>query len=93
MTYSYNVTGATKDEVKQKIAQEWDAIVATMPIHKADRAPAEAVAGAFIDALPDPTGKQGVNVYSYGSVGWQGDDKITSVSGSVQASLVDKKGV
>lgn len=81
---------ATKAEAKQKIAKEWDNIVAQQPTHKVDRNGAQSTAEAFVDALSEHDDNQQISVSAYGSVSWSGADVILAVSGTVSASLVKK---
>jgi hypothetical protein len=91
VTYSFEVTAATKAEAKQKIAKEFDNVVAYQPIHAADRAPAQAAGEAFIDALIDPPDGQEIYVNIYGSVGCRGEKDITGANVSVRALLTPKR--
>jgi len=89
MSYSHIIHAQTKTEAKEKIAQEWDRIVQTQPIHACDRTGAQAVANEFVDAL-DQDAEQRIIVSIYGSVDYTSNNKVTSVSGTVNVSLAPK---
>jgi len=93
MSYSCNVTAATKAEAKSAVAAKFDEIVAQQPIHARDRAAALANANAAIDLLVDDDTMQ-VVVALNGYVGWReslteaADNALTAASISASASLV-----
>jgi hypothetical protein len=92
MFYSFSVRGSTKDDVLTKVAAELDKVVASQPIHSADRQQAQASVEAFLEILPDVVDGKDFNVSVSGSVGWTGttdeDRVITGAGVNVSASLV-----
>lgn len=93
MSYSMSIRAATKDEAKQKLADDFAKVVEAQPSHSFDQESALAVASQFIDLLPNDEEKD-VSVTLSGSLSgeWEGSD-IKSVKGvavSVTAVLVDK---
>jgi hypothetical protein len=94
MSYSFSVRGATKAEVTAKVSAELDKVVATQPIHSADRAQAQAAAEAFVAIVPDNADGKDFYVSVSGSVGWSGnlgvDSVVTSASVNVGALLIAK---
>lgn len=57
MSYSFSVRADNKAAAKAAAATEFDKVVVSQPVHDGDRVQALAVAGAFIDLLPDDTEK------------------------------------
>lgn len=90
MSYSFAVKAASKAEAKQLVAAELDSVLASQPIHEADRQSAEAAAGAFIDLLRDDDGLD-VLVSVHGSV-YVPDAGLQSASVGVSAQLVAREG-
>lgn len=93
MSYSFSVRGATKAEIIGKVAAEFDKVVASQPVHSADRAHAQACAEAFLGFIPDDPGGQDFYISVSGSVGWNGTlgaHVLTSAGVNVSASLVNK---
>lgn len=70
MTYHFTAQGATKDEAKQAVADQFDLMMGVQPVHSKDRAAAIANAAAVIDLLADDETK-GVQVTLNGYVSWQ----------------------
>lgn len=95
MSYSFSVRGVTEAEVMKKVDAELDKVVASQPIHEADRAQARAAVMAFVNIIPDPTDKQDFYVSVSGSLGWSGNlgegHIVTSASVNVGASLIAKE--
>ena len=96
MSYSFSVRGATKADVINNAAAELDKVVASQPIHAADRAQAQAAAEAFLGIIPGKDDDQDFYLYVSGSVGWKGtlgaaDQVLTSASVNVSASLIAKE--
>jgi hypothetical protein len=95
MSYSFSARGATKAEVIGKVSAELDKVVASQPIHSADRAQAQAAAEAFVAIIPANDEGKDFYVSVSGSVGWRGnlgvDSIITSASVNVSASLIAKE--
>jgi hypothetical protein len=95
MSYSFNVRAHTDEEVIDSIAAEFDKVIASQPIHEADRGQAAAAAEAFLEIIPAPTEDQDYSVSVSGSVGWTGTlgegAVVTSASVQVSASLVAKQ--
>lgn len=87
MSYSFSVRAATKADAIAKVAEEFGRVVASQPIHAADRDGVVAAATAFVNMLGDDADKD-VCVNVNGSVGWNvpmGPDNPTPplTSGSV----------
>ena len=94
MSYSFAVRADTKVGIAEKIASEFDNVVAQQPIHTADRDQAQAAALAFLEVIPDTEG-QDFYVSVSGSVGWTGtsgvDAVVTAAGASISASLRPKE--
>jgi hypothetical protein len=92
MSYSFSFAADTKAEAKQKIADQFDTVVAGQPPHAADRDAAVACGQAFVDILTDPAEGAEVYVTMYGSLSWQHDDpkQFRSANVSMSAHLRDK---
>jgi|GEM_PF-882312 len=95
MSYSFNVRAASKAEAKVKVAAELDKVVASQPVHSADREQAMATAAAFIDMLADAGDNQDVAVSVNGWLSWTGEQPVDGgFSGAcvgVSASLAAKQ--
>ncbi|MGJ0508923.1 MAG: hypothetical protein ACR652_17705 [Methylocystis sp.] len=90
MSYSFTVRAASKAEANQKVADELANVVASQPVHEADRDQAQAAATAFIGLLRfDET--QDISVSVNGSV-WSVDGGLNSAGIGVSVSLVPKEG-
>jgi hypothetical protein len=90
MSYSFSVTAASKAEAKQKIAAEFDSILASQPVHAADRASAQAAAEAFVDVLKDPAEDEQIAVSVNGYVSWRAEGEFTGASVGVSAGVRPK---
>jgi len=90
MSYSFSVMAASKAEAKEKIAEEFDKVVVSQPVHTVDRDSAEAAAQAFVEVLAEPAEGQQISVYANGSVGWRAEGEFTSAGGNFTASIVAK---
>ncbi|MDY7815390.1 hypothetical protein U0F71_06635 [Burkholderia pseudomallei] len=96
MSYSFQVVIQTKAEAEAKIAEEFDKIVATQPVHAQDRTAALATALAFVNLLADEPNKA-IQVNVTGWVSWQHpggafDESAVPIHGaavSASASLVE----
>lgn len=89
MSYSFSVTASTKDDAKQKIAEQFAQVAKNQPCHAADEAAAVAAGGAFVDLLTDIPDGHEIYVAIYGSLGWNHDapDKYWSAGVSISANL------
>lgn len=89
MSYSFSVVGASKADVKQKIADSFVNVVTSQPSHAADRDAAVAIGGAMVDVLKDPAEGQEIHVSVHGSLSWQHDapEVFTGASVGVSAAL------
>jgi hypothetical protein len=88
MSYSFNVRGTSKADVKAKVEAELDKVVTSQSVHACDRDQAEAAAAAFIDIVADDDSKD-IQVSVNGSVGWDRDPThVTAASVAVSASLI-----
>jgi hypothetical protein len=80
------------------VAAQLNDVVASQPIHAADRKQAETAVEAFLGVLPDDAGGKDFYVSVSGSVSWSGDYGsavvtdllLTAVSINVSASLAAK---
>lgn len=90
MSYSFSVLADTKDEAKQKVAEQFDAIVASQPVHEADRSAAQTAINAFIDVVAEPTEAQAVSVAAYGSLSWREEGQFYGANGSATVNLTTK---
>ena len=93
MSYSFNVRGATRIEVMDKVFAEFDKIVAAQPIHSADRKQAQDAAFSFLGVVPDGKEDQDYYISVSGSLSWDGIDPqvIKAASVNVNASLIAKQ--
>lgn len=87
MSYSFNVTAASKVEAKEKIASEFAKIVASQPVHAADRASAQAAAQSYVDMLQDPADGEEIAATVNGYVSWRTEGEFTGASVGVTASV------
>lgn len=96
MSYSFNVRAADKADACAKVAAELDKVVASQPIHQADRDPAQAAAEAFTALLGEPREGQEISVSVSGSASkWADGQQTETVTGagvSISASLLAKTG-
>lgn len=92
MSYSFSVTGSTKADVKQKIAEAFASVITAQPMHAADRDASIACAGASVDTLVDPTESQEILVNMNGSLGWRDGaaKEFTSANVGVAAQVRNK---
>jgi hypothetical protein len=87
MSYSFNVTATSKAEAKEKIAAQFDTILASQPVHAADRASAQAAAQSYVDMLQDPADGEEIAVSVNGYVSWRAEGEFTGASVGVTASV------
>lgn len=87
MSYSFNFRAATVALASAAIAARLDEVVATQPIHEADRAQAEAAANAFVGTLGEPAEGQELAVSVCGWVS-KTNDTLTGASVTVTANHV-----
>jgi hypothetical protein len=96
MSYSISARGATKALALAALGCLFDSnVVATQPVHAADKQQALAAAESFAGILPDDDSKD-VSIRMNGSLSWQnvGDDserRFSWASVSVEVTLVDKE--
>lgn len=95
MSYSFQVVIQTKAEAEAKIAEEFDKVVATQPVHAQDRTAALAAALAFVNLLADEPNKA-IQVNVSGWTSWQYSEAVdqsavplTGASVTASASLVE----
>ena len=91
MSYSFNVSAATKAAAVEKVVAELDKVVAAQPVHAADRAQAQATAEAFVNIVPDPKEDQEIYVSVSGWVNWTSDLVVTAASVNVSATVKPKE--
>lgn len=90
MSYSFSVTGSTKEEAIEAAKEEMDKVVVNQPPHAADAPAVAAAVNAFVELLADDTSKK-VGVSVHGSLSWKGSDPAISIAGanlSVTVSLM-----
>lgn len=87
MSYSFNVTASSKVEAKEKVAAEFDTILASQPVHAADRASAQAAADAFVDLVKEPGEGEEIAVTVNGYVSWRDEGEFTGASVGVSANV------
>ena len=96
MSYSFNVRAADKADACAKVTAELDKVVASQPIHEADRAQAQTAAEAFTALLGEPGENQEISVSVSGSISkWADGAQLQSVTGagvSISASILTKIG-
>lgn len=94
MSYSFSITAGSKDEAGKKVEEQLAQVVASQPIHEADRQAAQDTAEGMINCLADPGDGKEISVYVSGSLGWSGvypdSHAVTSSNVSVTASVRDK---
>ena len=91
MSYSIAIKASTKDEAKQKIAEQFDKVVENQLSHADDKSAALAAVNAFIDILTDVPPGHHISVSMNGSLSWNEPQKYTSASVGVNASVVDNR--
>lgn len=90
MSYSFSITASTKDEAEEKVAKEFEAILAIQPYHAKDMAHALENAYAAISLMRDDD-TQDIRVECWGSLMWSTDpDEITGVTLHAGTSFVTK---
>lgn len=92
MSYSFSARGETKSDVMKAVAAGFDNVVASQPVHSADRAQAMAAVEAFLGIVPETAGKDFL-VSVNGSLGWSGllgspEQAFTGAGVGVSVSLV-----
>lgn len=92
MSYSFSIAAASKTEAKQKIADSFDGVVTSQPVHRADRDAAVMCGQTFVDMLADPDDGKEILVNMSGSMGWRDMEQkqFTSAGVNVNAYLRDK---
>lgn len=94
MSYSFNVRAATKEAAIAGVIEKMDQVVASQPIHAADREPTIEAAKAFVNLIPEDDQKD-VQVNVSGSVSWSGvypdSHTIVGANVSVSASLWNRE--
>jgi hypothetical protein len=88
MSYSFTVSGATKEEAASQVDEKMAAVVEGQPEHKADKEMAVATAKAMIDILSDLGPGERISVTVSGHVSWREKGKYTAASLNVGASIV-----
>lgn len=95
MSYSLTVKASNKDEAKQEVAKQFDAMTESQPVHKRDRAAVLANVDAVLGVLADDDSRD-VAVSVNGYLSWQTfegareDEAFSAVSVSAQASLMHR---
>lgn len=90
MSYSFNLTAATKAEAIEKVAVALNGVVLQQPEHEADSRQTLATAEAYINMLTDPDENQVVYVNVSGSLGWRSEGVYISSNVSVSCSVLTK---
>lgn len=99
MSYSFQFVTQSKADVQSKLAEEFDKVVASQPVHARDRDAAISAALAMVNALGE-NAERNIEVRVNGSVGWdwpsdgspadQSTVPLTCASVSVAAYLVER---
>ncbi len=71
MSYSFTVSGTSKADAVAKVAAEFEQVVASQPVHAADKDAAMNAANAFVGLLQEPAENEVIAVNVYGSLSWQ----------------------
>lgn len=94
MSYSFSVSGANREEVRERIAEQFDTVVQQQPAHEADREASQNTAYALLDVLGESALQAGqqINVTIYGSLSQRNADdpakrQTTSVSVNVSVAV------
>lgn len=90
MSYSFSVRAATKDEAKAQITAKFDDVLASQPVHDADRPAAETAALALVDLLIDPPEDQVIAVSISGSLSWRDEGQFTGANMSFSSAFMPK---
>jgi hypothetical protein len=88
MSYSFQVSGATKAEAIAKVAEKLAEVVLAQPPHAADQAQAQNAVESFVDLLADDE-TQDVSVTVHGSL-WNSDAGILSANVNVTATIAPR---
>jgi hypothetical protein len=80
VSYSFGARAADKGALRATIEAEMDKVVASQPVHAADKAAVLAVADAYLDLLGAQPEGQDIVVSVHGSLGWNKPDEFTSVN-------------
>lgn len=87
MSYSFNVTAKTKDEIGIKVEAELEKVVSSQPTHEVDRQVAQDAAEALVDILTNTEENEIISVNVSGSVSWQGEGDYKSANLSINTSI------
>lgn len=93
MSYSFSIKAASKAEALVAVAAEFDKVVASQEVHKADKDLAMKHAEAVVGFLPDDPVRE-VAVSCNGYLSWSAlpaEQHFGGVSVACSASLVEKK--
>jgi len=82
MSYSFSVRASSKSEVGAQVAAEFDKVVASQPVHAADKQAVNDAAQAFVGILRDPGEGEYVGVSVSGSLTWSAPDDAANFTGS-----------
>lgn len=95
MSYSFSVTASNKTDATRQIREQFDAVVASQPVHAADREAAVVAAQNLVRALAEPTEGDEIYVNMNGSLGWRqgAPSEFLHASVTVNASLRNKGGL
>lgn len=92
MSYSFTVKAATKAEVLAAVAVEMDKVIASQPVHAADKDLVLAHAATVVGFLPDDPSRD-ISVGCNGYLSWTAqpaEEHISGVSVNCGANLVAK---
>lgn len=92
MSYSFSVTGGTKEDVTGQIRSRFDHVVASQPYHAADKEAAVVAAQVLVRLLAEPREGDEIYVSMHGSLSWRHDapDEFLGASVSINVSLRNK---
>lgn len=91
MSYSFTIQAGSKDEARERLASAFDTVVASQPVHVADRDAAQTNAEAVLNVLADPNDEQKISGSVSGYVSWSSENHFTSVNISASFSLAPKE--
>lgn len=90
MSYSFSISADSKADARAKVRAELDKVVASQPVHAADKAAAEYAAEAFIGLLVAPVEGERICVSMHGSLSWRSEGVYIGANVGVSASVQSK---
>lgn len=90
MSYSFSIVASSKEEAVLQLEPKFDEVVASQPVHTADKELAIKNATLVIGMLEDPDETQNVSVSVSGWLSWRSENEFVGASASCSANLVNK---